>query len=127
MTMHSPPPSWSDKLTQPEVDALVNFWVEAAARGWALTLGQHGQSWATHAPGRQAGACFRPPDCICDGRVEAYDDGRTLTRTGVTEHSEAIAIMRDFLGWPLGGLAGVPIAVEAMFRNDFRTTDEETT
>lgn len=103
-----PVAGWNAVLVAAEEQALAELWLDAAARGWQVTVRPECLAWSVTAPDRVAGAGYDPPGEICTGRVEAYDVDRTLTLTGVDSHGAAIVSIRDFLGWTAMATTGEP-------------------
>lgn len=92
-------------LSQDEAAAVRELAVEALERGWAFQ-GRPDRGWRITAPPHDAaGALYDPPTEVCDGRLSAYDQSRTLAMTGIASHRDCVALARQFLGWQaeLGG------------------------
>jgi hypothetical protein len=85
-----------------EVGALIPLWEEAHARGWKVDIHSGRRTWFIESPESTVGAGYEPPGEVCTGTVRAYDNstGKTVTLTGVESNVEAVARVREFLGWP---------------------------
>jgi hypothetical protein len=94
------PPAWTVEALDGDMEALAALWLEAASHGWSLAVGRYTQTWSVDSADGMAGAGYCPPDEVGDGRVDAHDAERTLMRTGVRSHAEAVAIIREFHDWP---------------------------
>lgn len=102
------PPTWAVDIAQAEIDELTQLWLDAAARGWSLSVGRYSQAWSIGDASRDVRASYEPPNEICIGRVDAHDRERTLMLTGVASHAAAVAALRAFYGWPRGEVPPPP-------------------
>lgn len=83
-----------------DVAAVLAVWTQARAHGWTVTCDPQRSGWRAAAPDNTAGFSYAPPDELLAGAVAAHDADRTLSRTGVTTATEAVGLLREFLGWP---------------------------
>jgi hypothetical protein len=106
-TSDGPLEGWT--FDQVELAHVLAFWEEAQGRDWVVAVDRHRVAWSVSSPDRARGGGYQSPGQVCTGLVEAHDDERTLTVTGVSSAVAAVDMLREFLGWPDGARSTVHV------------------